>query len=131
MPIVIAQKRNSEYNNKIGIKYHYPYRYWSLISEGVQFVYYHPKEDSDSDSYYFGHGRIGAITRDTTSVDNRYAEIVKYTQFSKRVPHKIGATYVEDGIANVTRKQPPFQKSVRLIDQHAFDLILSLADLDV
>lgn len=83
--LILSQYRNdSEYNDFIGILYHFPAKYKNLIQEGSEFVYYEPKKKGKG--VYFGYGKIGKVFEDKKQDSYYYAEINEYEPFSIEVP---------------------------------------------
>jgi signal transduction histidine kinase len=83
--LILSQYRNdSEYNDFIGILYHFPAKYKNLIQEGSEFVYYEPKKKGKG--VYFGYGKIGKIFEDRKQTNHYYAQIDDYKEFNRDVP---------------------------------------------
>jgi hypothetical protein len=127
MPLILSQKLHRlEYDDIVGEQYHYPRRYWSYVKPGEVFIYYHPSEKRDAESYYFGMGRIGTVRPDPEKPGHRYAGIIDYIPFVKPVPFKRNGEYLE-------RRQEAgeqFFRAVRLVSQEILDRIVARAELD-
>ncbi len=85
--LILSQYRdNSEYNDFIGILYHFPQKYKNLITEGSEFVYYEPQKKGKG--VYYGYGTIDKVFKDKKEENHYYAKIINYQSFKKEVPLK-------------------------------------------
>jgi len=127
MPIILAQKSyDLLYDDIVGEQYHFPRRYWAYVQPGQVFAYYHPAEKEDTNRYYFGMGRIGAVRADARMSDHRYAEIIDYVPFQAPVPFIVNGEYLE----HRPDAGPQFFRAVRLVSDGVFQRILDIAQAD-
>lgn len=116
--LVLDQYReSSEYNDFIGRFYHFPQKYYNLLSQlPIEFVYYEPKKNGRG--IYFGYGKIKkAPIEDKREGGHYYVEIDEYKPFRKEVPF---------ANENGPREIPPYynaQNSVRRIEKNILDEI--------
>jgi uncharacterized protein DUF262 len=83
--LVLAQYReDSSYADLIGIQYHFPKKYFNVMTlPDIEFVYYEPKSRGAGE--YFGFGEVGAITADPNDPEQFFAEILNYHEFRNAV----------------------------------------------
>ena len=132
MLVVLSQKVDSKssYADELFSSYHYPARYKNQLHEGDTFVYYQGNRYDKSQRYYFGTGTVGKIL--TTDGENYYAELVHCRRFGKKIPIYLpDGGYIEQLDYESVRKSinPPWQSSIRLLSQKAYDYILNAAGL--
>ncbi len=85
--LILSQYRdNSEYNDFIGILYHFPKKHKNYIQPGSEFIYYEPSKKGKG--VYFGYGKIDTIFEDKKEKDHFYAKVVDYQPFKDEVPLK-------------------------------------------
>jgi hypothetical protein len=116
--LVLSQYREgSEYTDKVGEQYHFPKKYYNLLTlPDIEFIYYEPKKRGEG--VYFGYGEVGKVESDPNNPDQFFAEIVSYRPFSKPVP---GAD--DNG---KTRESEPYynaQNAVRQVVPEIFEEI--------
>jgi putative restriction endonuclease len=119
----------SEYDDQIGVQYHYPKQYFNHINEGNRFIYCRPKkgERGQEVTTYFGTGTIGIVRKDTTREGHRYCQIENYFEFPKEVPYvDTNGVYLETS----SHRQPVMRSAVREISTEAFDRIVKLSQLE-
>ncbi len=115
--LILSQYRdNSEYNDFIGILYHFPQKYKNLITEGSEFVYYEPQKKGKG--VYYGYGTIDKVFKDKKEENHYYAKIINYQSFKKEVPLKD-----EDG--NLFEEESKYnpQNAVRYTSPEAIERI--------
>src|SRR5437660_1334866 len=89
MPIptyrVLDQYReNSEWADEIGKRYHFPKKYFKLLTQpNTCFLYHEPKKKGKGE--YFGYGQIKAVSPDPQNPKQSFAEIINYVPFVKPV----------------------------------------------
>lgn len=83
--LVLSQYREgSEYADKIGEQYHFPKKYYNLLTlPDIEFIYYEPKKRGEG--VYFGYGEVGRVDPDPANPDQFFAEILSYRQFPNTV----------------------------------------------
>jgi 5-methylcytosine-specific restriction endonuclease McrA len=123
----------SKYDDQIGVQYHYPSQYFDRVVQGERFIYCRPQENApgagekQSQTLYFGTGRIGAIRQDLTKDGHRYCQIEEYFPFPNEVSYRDNrGDYLETGSAQI----PVMQSAVRVISKEAFERIISHSGLD-
>ncbi len=85
--LILSQYRdNSEYNDFIGILYHFPKKHKNYIQPGSEFIYYEPSKKGKG--VYFGYGKIDTVFEDKKETDHYYAKVVDYQPFKNEVPLK-------------------------------------------
>jgi len=85
--LILSQYRdNSEYNDFIGILYHFPKKHKNYIQPGSEFIYYEPSKKGKG--VYFGYGKIESVFEDKKETDHYYAKVVDYQPFKNEVPLK-------------------------------------------
>ncbi len=83
--LILSQYRDdSEYNDFIGILYHFPKKYKNYIQPGSEFIYYEPPKKGKG--IYFGCGKIDTVFEDKQNKNFYYAKIIDYKPFTKEVP---------------------------------------------
>lgn len=119
----------TEYQDEVGVQYHYPKQYFRRIVEGERFVYCRPQEKSDgkkSKTVYFGTGIIGHVTEDVTRDGHKYCQILDFLEFPVEVPYREpNGTYLETG----STKIPVMQNAVRTITDGNLQRILQNSGL--
>ena len=92
--IVITENDESEWDDRTGVRYHYPRKYKNKLQPGSYFVYYKGKQrkkqyaDSrmSADPHYFGVGIIGNSFEDENSEKkDLFCEIIDFEPFDKGV----------------------------------------------
>ncbi len=130
MLVVLSQRIDfeSEYEDELFRKYHYPSRYRNQLHEGDRFVYYQGNRHDRKQRYYFGTGVISQIS--AADEKNYYASLDRCKRFSKKVPIYLPyGGYIEQlGYLEVRKSlNPPWQNSIRPLSKQAFNYILSNA----
>ena len=134
MPAVIAENDESKWADEIGILYHFPKQYRSILTEGTEVLYYKGKMTNKAFSnerlsinpHYFGVARIGKIHADVNSEKgDLFALIEGYRPFKSAVPIKFNGEYLE--LIPEKQQNNYWRNGVRLIDQMVFDGICSHA----
>ncbi len=117
--IIVQNREDSEYNDFIGILYHFPSKYKNMIKEGANFIYYEPERRGKG--VYFGKGQIKKIFDDKTKEGSFYAIIEDYKEFKKEIPLKKENELFE----NEAQYNP--QNAVRYTTQDVYNNILEEA----
>ena len=115
--VLVQDRKTSEYNDFIGKYYHFPKKYFNLLSSGNhEFVYFEPiKKGSGS---YFGYGKLGKVFPDKREKDYFFAEIEDYKLLTEEVPFKD-----PDGKPRETGKNYNAQNAARIISPSELDAI--------
>ena len=136
MPVVIAENDVSQWDDQTGVLYHFPKRYKSLLTPGMQVVYYKGKLRDKSfaasrrspDPHYFAVARIGEISSaSNSSKGDLYAQIEDFTRFAEAVPIKVNGTYLETIPAS--RVNNHWRDGVRPLSQADYEAILAHTQL--
>ena len=136
MPAVIAENDVSIWDDETGAVYHYPKRYSSILTPGVQVIYYKGKltdkafvdKRLSSQPHYFGTARIGKIYPDPeSSKGDLFALIEDFQPFQQAVLAKEGDRYLET--IPPSKASNYWRSGVREIGEHIFNNILSRAKL--
>jgi hypothetical protein len=118
-----------DYLDVEGVIYHYPHRYFSLISGYERFIYYRPARGASAGeaSSYFGYGSLGEPFPDPEDETHRYVPIRQFRRFSVPVPYAepIGR-YYESAFSSRTAFTG---RSVRRIAPTDFYRILAAAGI--
>jgi hypothetical protein len=133
MPIVLTindkiLNPDHQWNDIVGVQYHYPNQYKNKVRPGEQFVYYrgvHRKISPRGDAEYFGRGRIGQIRKDSATVDSSrpswFCTIEDYEPFNPPVPAKPEGIFYEQIPQNMWRN------GVRELAPGVFERIVAVA----
>lgn len=83
--LVLSQyRKGSEYADEVGARYHFPRKYYNLLTlPDIEFIYYEPKKQGEG--VYFGYGEIGKVDPDSNNPDQFFAEILNYRPFPQLV----------------------------------------------
>jgi hypothetical protein len=116
--LVLSQYREgSEYADKVGSQYHFPRKYYNLLTlPDIEFIYYEPKRNGEG--VYFGYGEVGKVDPDPNNAEQFFAEIVSYRPFGKVVP-----AADEQGKNREQELYKTGQMAVRQIDTDIFESI--------
>jgi hypothetical protein len=110
-------RKDSDYSDKIGKRYHFPNKYRKLLSlPNTQFIYHEPKRKGAGE--YFGCGQIGNVTPDPADPEQFFADILNYRPFLSPVP--------DSSDQGKPRELGPFynaQNAVRKVDPSLFTAI--------
>ena len=124
--LILSQYREgSEYADRVGVQYHFPRKYYSLLTlPDIEFIYYEPKRNGEG--VYFGYGEIGKVDPDPNDPGQFFAEIVSYRPFNKSVPvaDKHGKMREPDLFKNA-------QMAVRQIAPEIFESICQDAGIEL
>jgi len=84
--VVLVQHRTASiYNDFIGKYYHFPSKYFNLLSQkGIEFIYFEPTTKNGAGAY-FGYGKLGKIFEDNREKGYFFAEITEYKSFGNDV----------------------------------------------
>src|ERR1700742_2374430 len=79
--LVIAQYRTgSDYQDEIGYIYHFPQKYFNLLtSQNAEFIYFEPPRRGKGE--YFGYGKITRVYEDPNDNTQFFAELDNYHPF--------------------------------------------------
>ncbi|MGE4385254.1 MAG: ATP-binding protein [Endomicrobiaceae bacterium] len=112
--VLLQSRKDSNYNDFVGKFYHFPKKFYNLLSQdNISFIYYEPP--SKGSGTYFGCGEIGRIFEDKREKDCFFAEILNYKEFTDEIPFENEASKREEG-----ETYNP-QNSVRRIDKETFE----------
>ena len=134
---VIAENDESAWEDIKGEVYHYPKTYKKILMPGCKVIYYkgrmlHAKyADSrlSSEPHYFGIAEIGESVEDPlSSKKDLFCEVRNYQEFSRAVPIKIDASYLES--IPTSRKRNYWRFGVREIKKNVYEKIRNLADTE-
>lgn len=138
MPAVITENDESKWSDLTGVRYHYPKQYKSVLSEGMEVLYYKGKmkdkafldQRLSAAPHYFGVARVVRVypDKDSTTGD-LFVDLEHFRAFESAVPNKIDGQYLEP--IPSTQKRNYWLRSARKIDQSVFDRICALAKLKV
>lgn len=126
--------RYDHWEDKTGIKYHYPNIYKNKIIPGIKFIYYRGtrRNNGYGDPEYFGSGTIGNVYLDPTTDTseskakwNWYCDIIDYEPFTEPVYFKHNDDYIEK------IPQNRWSVAVREIDKSIFKKILELSKKNI
>lgn len=85
--LILAQYReNSEYDDLIGMLYHFPSKYKNMIRPGSEFIYYEPAKQGAGT--YFGYGKVGQVVEDKRMPGQYFVHIIEYVPFINEVALK-------------------------------------------
>lgn len=129
--IVITENDESNWEDKTGDSYHYPFKYRNIITEGSKIIYYKGKVRNnkykklrlDDNPHYFGTATIGNIKIHSNG-KSLVAQIIDYKRFEKAIPIKNSSGYLEDIPSTKTGNY--WRDGVRKISQDNFEKIISL-----
>lgn len=125
--IVLVENEHSEWDDLTGVRYHFPNRYLTRISEGDKFIYY-KGATRDHGPHYFGVGEVAEITQENGNPTNYYAVLTNYIQFVNLIDFKQDGEYLEE----TNRRLNYFrQNSVRPVSVEVFRNIVGLAGLEI
>lgn len=136
MPAIIAENDVSIWDDETGAVYHFPKRYSSILTPGVQVVYYKGKltDKSFADQrlsaqpHYFGTARIGKVYPDPeSSKGDLFALIESFQPFEQAVLAKEGDSYLE--AIPPSKASNYWRSGVREVEQAIFDKILGQAKI--
>jgi hypothetical protein len=112
--LILSQYReNSEYDDLIGMLYHFPEKYRNMVRAGSEFIYYEPAKQGTGT--YFGYGKIGQVVEDKRKQGQYFAHIIEYTPFKNEVALK------QDNLLWEDEKQYNAQNAVR----YSSELVIS------
>jgi hypothetical protein len=124
--LILSQYREgSEYSDEVGVKYHFPRKYYGLLTlPDIEFIYYEPKKRGEG--VYFGYGEVGKIDPDPNDPDQFFAEIISYRPFCSSVPwqNELGENREPD-LASMG------QLAVRQIAPELFERISAAGGIDL
>jgi hypothetical protein len=134
--VIITENDESLWNDKTGVSYNYPAKYFRILTPGTTVIYYKGKlknkkfEDIrlSNDPHYFGVAIIGHNYLDKgASKKEYYCDILTYQPFDKAVPFKINGDYIEP--IPDSKKSNYWRDGVREVSKETFDKILELASI--
>ena len=132
--LVITENDESDWEDKTGDSYHYPFKYRNIITEGSKVIYYKGKVRNDvykslrldDKPHYFGTATIGKIKTHSNG-KSLVAQIIDYKRFEKAIPFKNSSGYLEK--IPSTKAGNYWRDGVRKIHRDNFDKIVSLAQV--
>lgn len=134
MPIILSSKVDveSDYDDILFEKYHYPKSYRNQIRSGDKFIYYQGDRRKKTNRYYFGFGIIGKIECSSDG-EYFYAYILNGRLFQNKVPiyDPKGGYYESTNYSSVRQKEiPAWRNSIRKLSNEAFDKIMELSGIN-
>ena len=93
MLVVLSQRIDfeSEYEDELFRKYHYPSRYRNQLHEGDRFVYYQGNRHDRKQRYYFGTGVISQISAaDEKTTMHRWIDASDFPKRFRYIFHTAG-----------------------------------------
>jgi putative restriction endonuclease len=130
---VITENDESEWNDKTGVRYHFPKKYSSHLIPGVRVIYYkgrmrkgtYQAKRLSKSTHYFGTALISQVYPDKESVKgDQYADLIEFEQFLEPVLASKDGDYFEE----VSRKNY-WRDAVRPISEKIYQSIVSQANL--
>lgn len=126
---VFIAKINSDYDDAVEERYHFPKMYLSRIERtvGDWILYYEPRSDGGR-MVYFAMARVLKVERDPQRSDHYYARISDYVEFPAPVPFRPGGMFLEsslqlpDGSINTASSRT----AVRILPRKEFENICRL-----
>ncbi len=126
---VFIAKINSDYDDAVEERYHFPKMYLSRIERtvGDWIIYYEPRSDGGR-MVYFAMARVLRIEQDPQRPSHYYARICDYVEFPAPVPFRLGVSFLEsslqlpDGSINTASSRT----AVRIMPRKEFDKICQL-----
>jgi putative restriction endonuclease len=126
---VFTAKLESNYDDTVEVRYHFPKQYLKRVSEAVGdwILYYESRRDGGR-QVYFAMARVVSLSPDTSRAEHFYANIADYVEFPEPVPFKIAGRLLESSLRNPDGSTNPgaFINSVRLLEAEDFDKICQL-----
>jgi hypothetical protein len=124
--LVLSQYRNnSPYDNSLGGRYHFPKKYYNLLTlPEIEFIYYEPH--SQGEGAYFGYGEVGRIERDPEDSGKYYADILGFREFKESV-HRLKP----DGLPWEPNLFSMAQCAVRQIELSSFEEICEAGGIEL
>jgi putative restriction endonuclease len=133
---VFTTKVNPTYDDLPEVRYHFPKTYLNQARAtiGDWIVYYEPRrQDANAAGrggrqVYFATARVQRIASDPHRPDHYYAFVTDFLEFEHTVPFRQGGKYLEGALMKEdgSTNKGAFGRSVRLISDNAYQLILQL-----
>jgi putative restriction endonuclease len=133
---VFTTKVNPTYDDLPEVRYHFPKTYLNQARAtiGDWIVYYEPRRQDDNAAgrggrqVYFATARVQRIASDPHRPDHYYAFVTDFLEFEHPVPFRQSGKYLEDALMKEdgSTNKGAFGRSVRLISDNAYQLILQL-----
>ncbi len=134
MKAIFTTKSESEYDDVVEERYHFPVTYLNQVrnSVGDSIIYYEPRrkigDTSGGRQAYFAVARVSEIVPNSRRTDHYYARISDYLDFDDAVPFRSGeGTYFESRLqrADGETNKGAFGRAVRNLPDQEFDVILA------
>jgi putative restriction endonuclease len=126
---VFTAKLESNYDDAVEVRYHFPKQYLKRVSEAVGdwIIYYESRRDGGR-QVYFAMARVVSVSPDPSRAEHFYANIADYVEFSEPVSFKIAGRLLESSLRNPDGSTNPgaFINSVRLLDAEDFQNICQI-----
>lgn len=124
--LILSQYRNNSlYDNSVGVRYHFPKKYYNLLTlPDIEFIYYEP--NSQGEGAYFGYGEVGRIEKDPESPGKYYADILSFREFKQSV-HRLKP----DGLPWERNLFSMAQSAVRQIEFSSFEEICGAGGIEL
>jgi len=123
--ILTHYREGSEYEGKVGEQYHFPRKYYSLLTlPDIEFIYYEPK--AQGEGVYFGYGEIGKVDPDPKNPDRFFGEVLNYRKFEPSVPFSDEQkSTLEPDLSKVA------QMAVRQVESEIFEKICKAGGIEL
>lgn len=134
---IIVENDESQWDDTLGEKYHYPNRYQKYLEYGTRVIYYKGKLTNprfeltrlSPDPHYLGSAIIGTSFEDPNSNKaDRYCYILQFEAFTKAVSFKLNGEYLER--IPDSRRSNYWRDGVRNIDEATYNRIMSQAEIE-
>jgi putative restriction endonuclease len=129
---VFTHRVGSPYDDLPESRYHFPQTYLRQVerSLGDLIVYYEPRRDGGRQSYV-ATAQVVDISPDPRQPGHFYASLAQYMVFPRAVPYRAGERFFESKLRgnNGETNLGTFQRAVREIPDHEFEVILETAFL--
>ena len=126
---ILTAKIDSRYDDIPEDRYHFPRTYLNQAREmvGDWIVYYEPRRGGGRSSY-FAIAMVDRVEEDPNTPNHFYAFVKNYLDFDTPVNFRLGTKCIESALMlnNGDLNKGAFQRSVRLLPENEFQLILQL-----
>ena len=126
---VFIAKINSDYDDAVEVRYHFPKMYLGRIQKtvGDWIIYYEPRGNGGR-MVYFAVARVLSVEPDKARSGHYYARIGDYIEFPAPVPLSAGGTYLESSLrhAEKTINTAASRTAVRILPHEEFENIRQL-----
>jgi putative restriction endonuclease len=132
---IFTIRSGSGYNDRLEEYYHFPKTYLNQARDAIgdYIIYYEPRRTGSDGPIggrqaYFATARVTNVVQDDEKEDHYYAFVSDYLDFDQPVPFVHDGLYYESALQkdDGTTNKGAFGRSVRLIPDSEFDLILRM-----